>query len=334
MPEIVVVCKQADGINLLSVHHNISKVFIKPMSEIEPEFLLELEGLEHRLYDHDSGESFTVRVTPRLQIMPRTLVALLGPSGCGKTTLLSLLGLLRSPVAPEKITRFSMSVPDSKGNWVKHDLRSIWGSRQQRLIEKLRRQHIGFALQNGELLPALTVRENIMTPLRLNGVSRAACNTRVDELLRSFGLEDAQDIALSNLKEGTDQKRRSLRNQRINRLSGGEYQRVALARAIAHSPSLVFVDEPTSNLNRELAHEALRELRALQCGPDSRGAVVMITHDEELAATFADVIVRMAPNRGEASGELVEVRENIPTVDAEENAEIEVQNEICAEGAN
>ncbi|QDU17452.1 Bacitracin export ATP-binding protein BceA [Gimesia maris] len=304
------------------------------MTEQEPEFLLELEGLEHCLFDAESGESFTVRVTPRLQIMPRTLVALLGPSGCGKTTLLSLLGLLRSPVSPDKITRFSMSVPDTKGNWVQHDLRSIWKARQQRKIEKLRRQHIGFALQNGELLPALTVRENIMTPLRLNGVSRSDCNNRVDELLRSFGLEEAQDTALSELTGGEKKQQRSLRNQRINRLSGGEYQRVALARAIAHSPSLVFVDEPTSNLNRELAHEALRELRTLQCGPDSQGAVVMITHDEELAATFADVIVRMAPNRGEASGELVEVRKNIPTVDSEEDESSTDPLEICTEGTS
>ncbi len=253
------------------------------MSDHEPEYLLELEGLEHRLHDEESGESFTVRVGPCLQIAPRTLVALLGPSGCGKTTLLSLLGLLRSPTTPEKITKFTMCVPGSDGKWVKHDLRSIWEARKRGQVEKLRRQHLGFALQSGELLPALTVCGNITVPLRLNGVSNSGCKSRVDELLVSFGLEDPLSTEQNDVDKSTVKEQRCLGAQRVNRLSGGEYQRVALARAIAHHPSLVFVDEPTSNLNRELAHDALRQLRALQCGPESSGAVVMITHDVELA---------------------------------------------------
>ncbi len=99
---------------------------------------------------------------------------------------------------------------------------------------------------------------------------------------------------------------------------------MALARAIAHRPTLLFVDEPTSALNRELAHGALSELRNLQCGSSSHGAAIMITHDEDLAKTFADVIVRMAPRRGESVGEMVEVIKNSPGVEAKVSQDLEV----------
>lgn len=284
-------------------------------SESPPEFLLELAGLEQRLVDAASGETFTVRVEMPLRIACRSSVALLGPSGCGKTTLLTVLGLLRSPTSTERIERFTIRTPDQNGRWIEHDLRDIWLRRRLRQVEQLRREHLGFALQSGELLPALTVRENIAAPLRLNSVPWAACRTRVDELLTSFGLEDsATDLHVAN-NGATNGNRRRLGDQRINRLSGGEYQRVALARAVAHRPTLLFVDEPTSALNRELAHDALRQLRALQCGPQSHGALIMITHDENLAMTFADVIVRMAPRRGESVGEVVEISPNSPTVE-------------------
>jgi ABC-type lipoprotein export system ATPase subunit len=281
-----------------------------------PENLLELEGLEQRLVDPASGETFTVRVQVPLRIARRSSVALVGPSGCGKTTLLTVLGLLRSPTAPESLGRFVMRTPTGSGDWAEHDLREVWRRRRRGHVERLRREHIGFALQSGELLPALTVRENIVAPLRLNNLSRRACRARADELLAAFGLEGSTPSgeAAENASRAAS---RRLGDQRVNRLSGGEYQRVALARAIAHRPTLLFVDEPTSALNRELAHDALRQLRTLQCGPHSQGALVMITHDESLAATFADLIVRMAPRRGEAVGEVVEIQRNVPTVDAD-----------------
>lgn len=276
-----------------------------------PQFLLELEGLEQRLFDAASGETFTVRVDMPLRIACRSSVALLGPSGCGKTTLLTVLGLLRSPTSVERIQRFLMRTPLGDGNWIEHDLRDVWQRRRRRHIERLRREHLGFALQSGELLPALTVRENIAAPLRLNSVSGNACRQRVNELLQSFGLEDSESFSNNGSKNGP----RRLGDQRVNRLSGGEYQRVALARAVAHRPTLLFVDEPTSALNRELAHDALQQLRSLQCGPQSHGALVMITHDENLATTFCDVIIRMAPRRGEPVGDVVEISPNTPTVE-------------------
>jgi ABC-type lipoprotein export system ATPase subunit len=269
-----------------------------------PEIVLEIDGLEQRLFDAERREAFTVRVNRPLQIARRSLVALLGPSGCGKTTLLTVLGLLRSPSHPQSVDRFVMRTPTRDGSWMEHDLRSIWQRGARRSIERLRREHVGFALQSGELLPALTVRENIATPLMLNGWNETTCRIRVDELLNSFGL---------NHPAGTKGTERRLDHSRINKLSGGEYQRVALARAIAHRPTILYVDEPTSALNRELAWGALRQVRTLQCGPRSCGAAVMITHDEHLALAFADTIVRMAPVSGEAAGEVVEIAVNSPS---------------------
>lgn len=275
------------------------------LSEAGPRYLLELAGLEQRLTDPASGATFTVRVDQPLRIQRGAAVALLGPSGCGKTTLLTVLGLLRSPTRPETLERFIVRTHDPRHGWAEHDLKKAWQRGGGRNVEALRRKSLGFALQSGELLPALTVRENIASPLRLNAWPKGDTRRRIDELLDRFGLNRPIVAGKPNGKR--------LADQRVNRLSGGEYQRVALARAIAHRPSLVFVDEPTSALNRELAHEALSELTRLQCGGDSTGALVMITHDEELARTFASLVVRMAPRKGEPVGEVVEIRGNHPT---------------------
>jgi ABC-type lipoprotein export system ATPase subunit len=266
--------------------------------------VLEVMGLEHRLYDPESGDEFVVLVERPLRIARGSLVALVGPSGCGKTTLLTILGLLRAPSRPDRLDYFRIHTRSEKGEITTTDLKETWRQGRQRVVERLRRRHVGFALQSGELLPALTVRENIAVPLWLNGVRGEACGRRLEELLDAF-----------RLQRGGEGGESALAGARVNKLSGGEYQRVALARAIAHRPSLVFVDEPTAALNRELAWEALEQLRRAQAGIQAHGATVMITHDEELALAFADVIVRMAPVRGRPAGEVVEVTANEPSIE-------------------
>ncbi len=101
-------------------------------------------------------------------------------------------------------------------------------------------------------------------------------------------------------------------NARVNKLSGGEYQRVSLARAIAHHPRLIFVDEPTAALNREMARGALETLRELLNHATRPSATVMITHDEELAHEFANVTIRMAPVRNRPAGRVEEVIYHTP----------------------
>jgi ABC-type lipoprotein export system ATPase subunit len=249
------------------------------MSETTTQNILEVDGLEHQLFDPESGDTFTVNVDRPLAFNAGSFTTILGPSGCGKTTLLTLLGLLRKPSNPKGIKTFRIA-----GN----NIAELWQRGKEGKIEQLRRQFIGFALQSGELLPSLTVSENIAVPLRLNGISKQKTKQRVEELLRTFGL-------------ASEEKKERIANARVNKLSGGEFQRVVLARAIAHSPKIVFVDEPTSALNRELARDALKHLKTVNT---NQSAVVMITHDVELAEEFSDQVIVMEPEHSRAAGRI------------------------------
>jgi putative ABC transport system ATP-binding protein len=267
--------------------------------------ILEVEGLVQRLRDTARPEAFTVRVEPRIEVMPGDFVALLGPSGCGKTTLLTVLGLLRSPTYPSELKSFKMGLDDD-GTISQVDLRDAWLCRRKSTIEAVRRQRIGFALQSGELLPALTVRENIEAPLHLNGWPAAHRRKRADHLIEAFRLR-RQVSGSGNGGANSSRDTYDLATARVNKLSGGEYQRVSLARAIAHHPQLVFIDEPTAALNRELARGALGNFRQMLTSVERRCAAIMITHDEELSAEFANVVIRMEPTRTEAGGCVNEV---------------------------
>jgi ABC-type lipoprotein export system ATPase subunit len=274
----------------------------------ETSCVFELSNLVHRLENRATGEHFTIHVEKDVRLKSKDFVGLLGPSGCGKTTLLTLLGLLRSPSDMAQLGEFRIHVPgDSGEERTSIDLKEAWTRRRYRLIERIRRQHIGFALQSGELINSLTVDENVRTPLRLNAWSNSKADERVNELLDSFSL--FRGASSSDASESLTE-RQTLARARINRLSGGEYQRVALARSIAHRPSVVFVDEPTSALNRELAFDALNTLKSNQLSQKMAGVTFMITHDERLAEEFCNVVIRMAPCQGRPAGEVVEVIRN------------------------
>ena len=287
----------------------------------QTQIVFRIEGLKQQLVDPERNEHFTVYVERKLEFMSGDFIGLLGPSGCGKTTLLTVLGLLRAPSNNDEMEHFDLFVPSETGQYESIDLQAAWKRRNRKLIEKLRRQHMGFALQSGELISSLTVRENIGFPLRLNHWPETKVNQRVDELLEQFALsrvkEDDSDAATTEIapgstgaqdgNQGEETPKNQLAGSRINRLSGGEYQRVSLARSISHFPSVVFVDEPTSALNRELANGALTAMHDLQQQVAHPGITFMITHDEYLADKFCNVVVRMAPRHGESAGEVVEV---------------------------
>lgn len=175
-------------------------------------------------------------------------LAVLGPSGSGKSTLLHCLsGLLR---------------PDggqvSAGSVVVSQL-----SESRRAAWRLR--HAGFVFQSGELLPELSLRENIELPLRLLGAPSADRRTRTGELLGWLDLTRVAD-------------------QMPSTCSGGEIQRAAVARALVHRPDIVFADEPTGALDRangEMVVAALLELARSQ-----GTTVLVITHDVNLASSF------------------------------------------------
>jgi ABC-type lipoprotein export system ATPase subunit len=302
--------------------------------------VLWLEKLHHELFNAESGDRYTVKVEKL--VLPRgAFVCILGNSGCGKTTLLTILGLARRPERDglPAVERFEIWDDPALGSEAaRHDLVDLWQGRRGR-IEELRRRLLGFALQNGELLTTLTVRENVEMPPRLNGRSRSAARARARELLEVLSIAapradkaagpgpggppdaEAKDNANPNGNgdgegdDGPDGRpwfrrlfgRRSsredrelwgLRNALPARLSGGQYQRVALARAIAHRPRIVFVDEPTGNLDPHTARKALDLLRSLRDHKGDQSTVVMITHDRDLAEEYAEYLVHMGPSRG------------------------------------
>jgi putative ABC transport system ATP-binding protein len=185
-----------------------------------------------------------------------TVTALVGRSGCGKSTLLNLAGAMDFPTAGEVLIDGRATAALSDGE-----------------LTALRRKRVGFVFQSFQLLPTLTVLENIELPLLLAGAAQTAEMAR--ERLHWVGLPE---------------KAASMPYQ----LSGGQMQRVAIARALAHSPDLLIADEPTGNLDTVSGDEVLALLRE---AATRFGATVLIaTHSAE-AAAIADVRVRLRDGR-------------------------------------
>jgi putative ABC transport system ATP-binding protein len=185
-------------------------------------------------------------------------VALLGPSGSGKSTLLNLVS--------------GIDTPDSGSVEVDGVVLTAIPERERTLF---RRRHIGFIFQFFNLLPTLTVEENLLLPLELNGLPGGENHEKVRSLLGRVGLEG---------REGTFP----------DRLSGGEQQRVAVARALIHDPVLLLADEPTGNLDSKTGTRILDLLRGLAM---DRGVTLLaVTHSKEVAAS-ADRILSIEEGR-------------------------------------
>ncbi|MCE2884009.1 MAG: ABC transporter ATP-binding protein [Planctomycetaceae bacterium] len=189
-----------------------------------------------------------------LDIPAGELTMLVGPSGCGKTTLISILAGLLSRDGGD------LAVFGTDLATLRRDRLAAW-----------RRDNVGFIFQQFNLVPQLSVSENVSVPLVLKGESVGAAVRRADELLATLGLEGRGKS--SPLK-----------------LSGGQQQRVAIARALIHDPRLLVCDEPTSALDAELGRRVMELIRGRSTRPDR--AVVVVTHDDRifhLADTIAHV---------------------------------------------
>jgi ABC-type lipoprotein export system ATPase subunit len=215
---------------------------------------LELQAVSK---SYASGEQ-TLHVLHEITLSadPGTVTALLGRSGCGKTTLLNLAGAMDFPTSGE----------------VRIDGRST-ASLSDAELTALRRTRIGFVFQFFQLLPTLSVLENIELPLLLAGASKSAETAR--DRLRWVGLEDK--VARFPYQ-----------------LSGGQMQRVAIARALVHSPEILIADEPTGNLDTASGDQVLALLR--EAAARFGATVLMATHSAEAAAS-ADVRVSLRDGR-------------------------------------
>jgi putative ABC transport system ATP-binding protein len=186
-------------------------------------------------------------------------VALLGTSGSGKSTLLNLIGGLDRPTAGEVMFDGRSLAPFTK-----------------REMARYRRRSVGMIFQNFNLITTMTAAENVELALAFGGLRGRERETRASELLQRVGLGERQD-------------------HRPAELSGGEQQRVAIARALANRPRVLLADEPTGNLDSTRARELLSLLREMVS--HDKLTVLMVTHDRDLAAQFADRTIQMRDGR-------------------------------------
>lgn len=197
-----------------------------------------------------------------LDICKGEFLAVVGTSGSGKSTLLHMLGGLDNPTSGEVII----------------DGRNISGLSRDELTV-YRRRKIGFVFQNYNLLPLMNVYENIVLPIKLDGIKPD--DDYVEEILKLLKLEDKKCFM-------------------PNQLSGGQQQRVALARALAIKPAIILADEPTGNLDSRTSQDVLGLIKI--SSQNLAQTIVMITHNEEIAQ-MADRIIRIEDGKIVKGGE-------------------------------
>jgi putative ABC transport system ATP-binding protein len=203
------------------------------------------------------GQTAALRHTT-LAIGTGEIVAVMGPSGSGKSTLLHVLaGILR---------------PDDGQIWLEqHRIDNLPDAARSRL----RLRTFGFVLQFGDLVPELSLRENVELPLRLLRVRRAEARSRARELLRELEVDDVAD-------------------RRPGQVSGGQAQRAAVARALVHRPEVIFADEPTGALDSSAGELVLDAFTSL--ARQRATTVVLVTHEARVAA-YADRTVFLRDGR-------------------------------------
>ncbi|MGH6888268.1 MAG: ABC transporter ATP-binding protein [Rhizomicrobium sp.] len=212
------------------------------MTDDQP--LIALQGVT-KIYG--SGEAQVVALAGiDLAVHDGEFVAVMGPSGSGKSTCMNILGCLDVP---------------TDGNYYFRGADVGTMTREQRAL--LRRHYLGFVFQGFNLLKRTTALENLELPLIYRGTHRAE--------RRRLGLEALAQVGLADRWHHTAAE-----------LSGGQQQRVAIARALVTSPSVVFADEPTGNLDSAKSHEIMQLLKSLNV--ESGLTIVLVTHEEDVAA--------------------------------------------------
>ena len=197
----------------------------------------------HKSYD--LGETFVHALRGvSFSIEVGEFVSIMGPSGSGKSTLMNIVGCLDTP---------------TKGTYLLND-RNV-GNLDEEQLAGIRNQEIGFVFQKFQLLPRSSALENVALPLKYASVKQSERLIRAEEVLDKVGLTNRL-------------------THKPTELSGGEQQRVAIARALVNSPSILFADEPTGNLDSKTGNQVLEIFKDL----NKRGqTIVVITHEREVA---------------------------------------------------
>jgi putative ABC transport system ATP-binding protein len=217
---------------------------------MNPLEILKVTGLSRTFREGQIQRSVLTNVNLRLGKGER--IALLGRSGSGKSTLLNLLA--------------GIDLPDA-GEIIIHD--QSLTELTERQCTLFRRHHIGFIYQLFNLIPTLTVAENIALPLDLNKVSKTQIRDQSNAMLEAIGLGDRG-------------------GSYPDQLSGGEQQRVAIARGLIHKPSLVLADEPTGNLDAKTGRQVLKLLDDL--AKQNQQSLIIVTHSMDVARSAERVL--------------------------------------------
>ena len=197
----------------------------------------------HKSYDLGETSVHALRGVT-FSIEKGEFVSIMGPSGSGKSTLMNIIGCLDTP---------------SEGTYFLNQ-RNV-GQLDEEQLAGIRNQEIGFIFQQFHLLPRSTALENVALPLKYASVQRAEQLSRAEEVLNKVGLSGRL-------------------SHKPTELSGGEQQRVAIARALVNSPSILFADEPTGNLDSKTGKEVLEIFKELN---EKGQTIVVITHERDIA---------------------------------------------------
>ena len=231
--------------------------------------VIKLKGVKKRYGVGDAEHNALDGVN--LTIRKGEFVAIMGPSGCGKTTLLNILGLLDQATEGEYQLDGTSVV-------------TISSNRQARI----RSNTIGFVFQSFNLIPRLTVLENVALPLTYKGMRRNKRLSLASTILKTFHLNEREYYMPWQL-------------------SGGQTQRVAIARALVNDPSIILADEPTGNLDSRASHIIMEELSDIH----KRGnTIIMVTHNPRLT-TYASRVITMI------DGKIDTDTNDVPTTDQE-----------------
>jgi len=211
--------------------------------------------LEEVAKHYEMGDSIVKALScVDLSVKEGDFVAIMGPSGSGKSTSMNLTGSLDLP---------------TKGK-ILLDGENIEYLDESELAQ-LRGKKIGFIFQQFNLVPNLTVRENVMLPMLFQETEKEERERKAEELLELVGLGNRAD-------------------HYPNQISGGEQQRVAIARALANDPKIILADEPTGNLDTKTGHKIMEFLTKLN---EEGKTIIIVTHDPEIAKEYARIIYFM-----------------------------------------
>ena len=186
-----------------------------------------------------------------LNVNAGEFIAIMGPSGSGKTTLMNIIGCLDTPTTGQYFLN------NQEVSTLKDDD-----------LARIRNKEIGFVFQSFHLLARSSALDNVMLPLKYAGEKRDIAIERSIQALKDVGLDDRMDHAPSEL-------------------SGGQQQRVAIARALVNSPSILFADEPTGNLDSQTGTDVMNLFKDLHRNGQT---IIIITHEEEVAMQAQRVI--------------------------------------------